>query len=217
MWRDTGERSTCRLCRKAQHIRRSIGRDKIQRSSVVERSAVNRLVVGSNPTAGANSKLCSRSPLKPYRQTATRFRRVAVFDRLGNYKDIPCVTLRTRECSGSVAPESCLGADIRPGDVRRLSSQRRSLPWSGGPLHCGPPGVVMVWRRGRSRVVMVVVMVRRKDLPRKCHRTNKCQHRANYGSYHNPRTKTAVFGIIIIFHIRFPLCGLAWLGLFHSL
>ena len=26
----------------------------IQRSSVVERSAVNRLVVGSNPTAGAN-------------------------------------------------------------------------------------------------------------------------------------------------------------------
>jgi hypothetical protein len=27
---------------------------KIQRSSVVERSAVNRLVVGSNPTAGAN-------------------------------------------------------------------------------------------------------------------------------------------------------------------
>src|SRR5438094_555989 len=27
-----------------------------QRSSVVERSAVNRLVVGSNPTAGANSK-----------------------------------------------------------------------------------------------------------------------------------------------------------------
>jgi hypothetical protein len=29
-------------------------RKKIQRSSVVERSAVNRLVVGSNPTAGAN-------------------------------------------------------------------------------------------------------------------------------------------------------------------
>ena len=28
-------------------------RKKIQRSSVVERSAVNRLVVGSNPTAGA--------------------------------------------------------------------------------------------------------------------------------------------------------------------
>ena len=28
-------------------------REKIQRSSVVERSAVNRLVVGSNPTAGA--------------------------------------------------------------------------------------------------------------------------------------------------------------------
>ena len=28
----------------------------IQRSSVVERSAVNRLVVGSNPTAGANVK-----------------------------------------------------------------------------------------------------------------------------------------------------------------
>jgi hypothetical protein len=27
---------------------------KVQRSSVVERSAVNRLVVGSNPTAGAN-------------------------------------------------------------------------------------------------------------------------------------------------------------------
>src|SRR5689334_6090868 len=32
----------------------------IQRSSVVERSAVNRLVVGSNPTAGANlgTKFC---------------------------------------------------------------------------------------------------------------------------------------------------------------
>src|SRR5713101_8205702 len=29
----------------------------IQRSSVVERSAVNRLVVGSNPTAGANFKV----------------------------------------------------------------------------------------------------------------------------------------------------------------
>jgi hypothetical protein len=29
------------------------GIQKIQRSSVVERSAVNRLVVGSNPTAGA--------------------------------------------------------------------------------------------------------------------------------------------------------------------
>ena len=29
----------------------------IQRSSVVERSAVNRLVVGSNPTAGANANV----------------------------------------------------------------------------------------------------------------------------------------------------------------
>src|SRR6266536_6054322 len=34
--------------------RRSIGRIAIQSSSVVERSAVNRLVVGSNPTSGAN-------------------------------------------------------------------------------------------------------------------------------------------------------------------
>ena len=32
----------------------SASHKKIQRSSVVERSAVNRLVVGSNPTAGAN-------------------------------------------------------------------------------------------------------------------------------------------------------------------
>src|ERR1700730_749630 len=32
------------------------GAKKIQRSSVVERSAVNRLVVGSSPTAGANFK-----------------------------------------------------------------------------------------------------------------------------------------------------------------
>ena len=36
-----------------QNIRPST-RATIQRSSVVERSAVNRLVVGSNPTAGAN-------------------------------------------------------------------------------------------------------------------------------------------------------------------
>jgi predicted GIY-YIG superfamily endonuclease len=34
--------------------RRSIERIAIQSSSVVERSAVNRLVVGSNPTSGAN-------------------------------------------------------------------------------------------------------------------------------------------------------------------
>jgi hypothetical protein len=32
----------------------STGAHQFQRSSVVERSAVNRLVVGSNPTAGAN-------------------------------------------------------------------------------------------------------------------------------------------------------------------
>ena len=35
--------------------RRSIERIAIQSSSVVERSAVNRLVVGSNPTSGAKS------------------------------------------------------------------------------------------------------------------------------------------------------------------
>src|SRR6266849_5835422 len=33
------------------------GKQTFQRSSVVERSAVNRLVVGSNPTAGANLRL----------------------------------------------------------------------------------------------------------------------------------------------------------------
>jgi hypothetical protein len=36
------------------------GARKIQRSSVVERSAVNRLVVGSNPTAGAKRTIRSR-------------------------------------------------------------------------------------------------------------------------------------------------------------
>jgi uncharacterized protein YecE (DUF72 family) len=36
-------------------ILRTAGRNRIQSSSVVERSAVNRLVVGSNPTSGANS------------------------------------------------------------------------------------------------------------------------------------------------------------------
>ena len=38
-------------------LRPPIGGIRIQRSSVVERSAVNRLVVGSNPTAGANNLL----------------------------------------------------------------------------------------------------------------------------------------------------------------
>jgi hypothetical protein len=38
----------------AQNPRSVIAEKEIQRSSVVERSAVNRLVVGSNPTAGAN-------------------------------------------------------------------------------------------------------------------------------------------------------------------
>src|SRR5437588_576210 len=48
------ENRTCRGRRAAQNSRRSRERQtKIQRSSVVERSAVNRLVVGSNPTAGA--------------------------------------------------------------------------------------------------------------------------------------------------------------------
>src|SRR5438874_1838169 len=36
----------------------------IQRSSVVERSAVNRLVVGSNPTAGANFYVLGVHPSK---------------------------------------------------------------------------------------------------------------------------------------------------------
>jgi hypothetical protein len=36
--------------------------ERIQRSSVVERSAVNRLVVGSNPTAGARCNLLSLYP-----------------------------------------------------------------------------------------------------------------------------------------------------------
>src|SRR6266480_4249624 len=38
-------------------------RNTFQRSSVVERSAVNRLVVGSNPTAGAKSQ-CKGTPLE---------------------------------------------------------------------------------------------------------------------------------------------------------
>jgi hypothetical protein len=37
-----------------QHSHSATAEKEIQRSSVVERSAVNRLVVGSNPTAGAN-------------------------------------------------------------------------------------------------------------------------------------------------------------------
>ncbi len=45
---------TCPLTQCRQDIRSRSRTDKtIQRSSVVERSAVNRLVVGSNPTAGA--------------------------------------------------------------------------------------------------------------------------------------------------------------------
>jgi hypothetical protein len=44
----------CLICISGQHVSRQFfGDHKIQRSSVVERSAVNRLVVGSNPTAGA--------------------------------------------------------------------------------------------------------------------------------------------------------------------
>ena len=45
-------RRACPLCAKFNAAQSSASR--IQRSSVVERSAVNRLVVGSNPTAGAN-------------------------------------------------------------------------------------------------------------------------------------------------------------------
>src|SRR5439155_275521 len=49
------QRSTCRHRWRGQDIHPATAIEKIQRSSVVERSAVNRLVVGSNPTAGANS------------------------------------------------------------------------------------------------------------------------------------------------------------------
>jgi hypothetical protein len=45
--------SGCRAPQCGQHIRSAPTGNMIQRSSVVERSAVNRLVVGSNPTAGA--------------------------------------------------------------------------------------------------------------------------------------------------------------------
>ena len=45
--------TTCRFDSDAQNSRAQSSAKTIQRSSVVERSAVNRLVVGSNPTAGA--------------------------------------------------------------------------------------------------------------------------------------------------------------------
>ena len=60
-WFCLNQTTTCRLQLSGQNIRRSISEPKIQRSSVVERSAVNRLVVGSNPTAGANFKLLTVS------------------------------------------------------------------------------------------------------------------------------------------------------------
>ena len=50
-------KKTCRAGLRGQSLRPTFFRGKkgkIQRSSVVERSAVNRLVVGSSPTAGAN-------------------------------------------------------------------------------------------------------------------------------------------------------------------
>jgi hypothetical protein len=46
----------------AQTIHAQSAITKFQRSSVVERSAVNRLVVGSNPTAGARCNLLSLYP-----------------------------------------------------------------------------------------------------------------------------------------------------------
>src|SRR6266446_1774323 len=61
--------NTCRCDLQRQGIR-PLGGRKFQRSSVVERSAVNRLVVGSNPTAGAIYRLTLKplghqAPLRP--------------------------------------------------------------------------------------------------------------------------------------------------------
>jgi hypothetical protein len=51
--------TTCRCSFCGQTVSPQSGEKLFQRSSVVERSAVNRLVVGSNPTAGANFESAS--------------------------------------------------------------------------------------------------------------------------------------------------------------
>ena len=53
---------TCRARSRAQTVKPLIGRTAFQSSSVVERSAVNRLVVGSNPTSGANPQAMIEHP-----------------------------------------------------------------------------------------------------------------------------------------------------------
>src|SRR2546426_410162 len=51
------EALAARYCAGKIYAAAQSGAKRIQRSSVVERSAVNRLVVGSNPTAGATQAL----------------------------------------------------------------------------------------------------------------------------------------------------------------
>jgi hypothetical protein len=58
---------------------------KIQRSSVVERSAVNRLVVGSNPTAGANSIVLLEQDSVPYVPLIGPAHCAAIFDTLNRF------------------------------------------------------------------------------------------------------------------------------------
>src|SRR5207248_8980745 len=67
VWRSN---EACRDRSAAQNCRAQF-QFSIQRSSVVERSAVNRLVVGSNPTAGAKT-IRSRLPLSFVRSEERR-------------------------------------------------------------------------------------------------------------------------------------------------
>ena len=60
------ERSTCRsIFAWARYTPRQSAGETIQSSSVVERSAVNRLVVGSNPTSGATARPVYSQPVNP--------------------------------------------------------------------------------------------------------------------------------------------------------
>src|SRR5438067_3526161 len=91
-------------------------RKKFQRSSVVERSAVNRLVVGSNPTAGANFN----------RLTTRRFSNRE--DRLAKCQQIACAhhVSHAGPAKHEEEPRNCnrrfLGnADMRVATVRSLA------------------------------------------------------------------------------------------------
>jgi hypothetical protein len=74
----------------------STGAHQFQRSSVVERSAVNRLVVGSNPTAGALQNYHTAEPTRT-KQERLEFG-MAVFHKRVN-QNIRLESPRTLNCS----------------------------------------------------------------------------------------------------------------------